>query len=245
MISGGVARQPDPEHRVVAVVVAGHDLAGQPARLGRRVGRADRQLLGPDQHRHRARRQARAARPGQRQLARTPCARARSAPPASSWPSSRLASPMKPASSGSAGLTYRSCGAAYCAIWPSRSTRDAVGHGQRLVLVVGDQDRGRAARPEDLLHVGPDAGPQVRVQGRERLVQQHQRPARWPAPGPARRAAAGRRTAGAGTAGPGPPARPSPAASPMRGPRRWPAGSPKPTLAATDRCGNRLPSCGT
>ena len=69
---------------------------------------------------------------------------------------------------------YRSCGAAHWAIWPSRSTatRSAMDNASswswvtRMAVVPGG--------PEDLLHVGPDAGPQVRIQRRERLVQQDQ-----------------------------------------------------------------------
>src|SRR2546421_450822 len=50
--------------------------------------------------------------------------------------------------------------------------RDPVGDRQRLVLVVGDQHRRGAGAAEDLLDVGADAGPQVRVQRGERLVEQ-------------------------------------------------------------------------
>ena len=49
-----------------------------------------------------------------------------------------------------------------------------VGEGQRLGLVVGDQDGGDAGVVQDLGH-GPAGGhPQAGVQGGERLVQQHQ-----------------------------------------------------------------------
>src|SRR6478609_12085416 len=50
--------------------------------------------------------------------------------------------------------------------------RDPVGDRQRLVLVVGDQHRRGAGAAEDLLDIGADAGPQVRVQRGERLVEQ-------------------------------------------------------------------------
>jgi hypothetical protein len=43
---------------------------------------------------------------------------------------------------------------------------------ERLILVVGHQHRRGAGPAEDLLDVGADAGPQVRVQRRERLVPQ-------------------------------------------------------------------------
>ena len=89
------------------------------------------------------------------------------------------------------------------------------------------------ARGEDLLHVGPDAGPQVRVERRERLVQQHELGLDGQRPGQrdALLLAAGQLMRVA-LAQPGQ-ARPTSSSSPMRGPRRWPAGSPKPTLAAT------------
>ncbi|GAA2710541.1 hypothetical protein GCM10010429_26110 [Micromonospora olivasterospora] len=47
--------------------------------------------------------------------------------------------------------------------------------GQRLALVVGDQHAGGAVGAQRLPHVGPQLGAQLRVQGAERLVQQHQR----------------------------------------------------------------------
>ena len=47
-----------------------------------------------------------------------------------------------------------------------------VGKRQRLVLVVGDQDRGRPRGTQDGVHIGPHGGPEVGVEGGERLVEQ-------------------------------------------------------------------------
>ena len=80
---------------------------------------------------------------------------------------------------------------------------DAVGHGQRLLLVVRDHDRGDAEpalqRADLLAQVHAHLG----IERRERLVEQEQPGRRWPARGPARRAAAGRRRAATDTCDPG------------------------------------------
>ena len=53
--------------------------------------------------------------------------------------------------------------------------RDAIGQRERLVLVVGDEERCRPGLPEHAAHVLAQARPQARVERRERLVQQHER----------------------------------------------------------------------
>jgi hypothetical protein len=127
---------------------------------------------------------------------------------------------------------------------PVAQRRDPVGHRQRLVLVVGHQDRGGAGPAEDLLDVGADAGPQVRVERGERLVEQHH--GRLDGQGPGQRDPL---LLAAGQLMRVPLAQPAQAhrssMSADRPARRSPADSPNPTLAATVRCGNRLPSCGT
>ena len=97
---------------------------------------------------------------------------------------------------------------------------------------------------EDLLDVGADAGPQVRVERGERLVKQHD--------GRLDGQRAGQRDPlllAAGQLVRVPLAEPAQADGLQQGaglpPRRLRAGSPKTTLASTVRCGNRLPSCGT
>ena len=52
--------------------------------------------------------------------------------------------------------------------------RDAVGHGHRLALVVGHEERGRPGGPERVHDSVAGLGPQGGVQGRERFVQQEQ-----------------------------------------------------------------------
>ena len=124
---------------------------------------------------------------------------------------------------------------------------DLVGEGQRLGLVVRDQDRGDAGRGrragDRLAHLLAQAG----VERRERLVEQHQ--PRLPRQRAGQRdallLAAGKlvRPALAHRRGR---ARPGPAARAMRRSRRGsPRSMPKPILSATLRCGNSAPSCGT
>ena len=77
---------------------------------------------------------------------------------------------------------------------------DAVGHFERFFLIVRHQN----ARDVNLVvqpaEPGPQALPHLGVERAERLVQQQHLAARRPAPGPARRAAAGRRKAATETA---------------------------------------------
>ena len=72
---------------------------------------------------------------------------------------------------------------------------DAVGHGQRLLLVVRDHDGGDAEPALQRLDLVAQAHAHARVERRQRLVEQQQRRARSRARAPARRAAAGRRRA--------------------------------------------------
>ena len=80
--------------------------------------------------------------------------------------------------------------------------RDPVGEAQRLLLVVGDEHRGRVRRAEDVAHLVAHPAAQRRVEVRERLVEQHDRrdPAR--AHARSRPAAARRPTARAAGAAP-------------------------------------------
>ena len=52
--------------------------------------------------------------------------------------------------------------------------RDAVGHGQRLVLVVRDEDRGGAELAQQAPQLDLHRLAQLAVEGRERLVEQQQ-----------------------------------------------------------------------
>ncbi len=58
---------------------------------------------------------------------------------------------------------------------PGVEHADAVGERERLVLVVGDEDRRRARRPEDALHLVAHLGAEIGVEVRERLVEQEER----------------------------------------------------------------------
>jgi len=49
---------------------------------------------------------------------------------------------------------------------------DVVGHRQRLGLVVGDENRGDPQRPLDALELATHLLAQVRIQGRQRLIEQ-------------------------------------------------------------------------
>ena len=98
-----------------------------------------------------------------------------STPSSPRTPSTRLASPTKRASSGSAGWVYRSCGAAHWAIWPPRSTAtwSAVDRASSWSWVTSTAVV--AGLAQQALDVGPDGGAQAGVEGREGLVQQDQR----------------------------------------------------------------------
>ena len=61
--------------------------------------------------------------------------------------------------------------------------RHPVTDGQRLGLVVGDEQGRRARRPQDVDDVGAQAVAQVRVEAGERLVEQHQPRGRGQRPG--------------------------------------------------------------
>ena len=52
--------------------------------------------------------------------------------------------------------------------------RHPVGDGERLLVVVGDHQRGGAGRPQDVAQVGGQAFAQAGVEGRQRLVEQQQ-----------------------------------------------------------------------
>ena len=60
---------------------------------------------------------------------------------------------------------------------------DAVGDRQRLVLVVRHEDRGRAGLADHLDHLAPHARPELHVDRRERLVEQHELRPRGERPG--------------------------------------------------------------
>ena len=91
-----------------------------------------------------------------------------------------------------------SAGAPSCTMRPASRIATSVGQGQRLLLVVGDEDRGQPALALDAAQLDLHVLAQPAVERRERLVeQQHARLAsRWR--GPARRAAAGRPTVASG-----------------------------------------------
>ena len=77
-----------------------------------------------------------------------------------------------------------------------RHHRDAVRHGQRLFLVVGDEDEGDAGLVLQPLQLDLHLLAQLEVERRQRLVEQQHLRAAAPARGPAPRAAAGRRKSG-------------------------------------------------
>ncbi len=52
--------------------------------------------------------------------------------------------------------------------------RDEVAHEERFVLIVSDEDGGRAGAGQDLAHFGTYLRSQCRVEIRERLVQQQE-----------------------------------------------------------------------
>ena len=84
--------------------------------------------------------------------------------------------PTNSATNAVAGRSYSSAGAATCSSLPGPHDADPVGHRQRLLLVVGDEQGGGAEpllQGADLLaQLQPDLG----VEGRQRLVeQQHPR----------------------------------------------------------------------
>jgi hypothetical protein len=57
---------------------------------------------------------------------------------------------------------------------PGRHHCDAVGHGQRLLLIVGDEDEGDPGLALDLFQLDPHLLAQLEVEGREGLVEQQQ-----------------------------------------------------------------------
>ena len=85
----------------------------------------------------------------------------------------RFASPMNRAMSGVGGPVVQVLRGGALRDPAVAQHRHPVRGGQRLVLVVGDQHPGGAGLGEHVLHVGPDARAQVRVERGERLVQQH------------------------------------------------------------------------
>ena len=56
---------------------------------------------------------------------------------------------------------------------PARQHDDALGHADRLADVVRDQDRGLALAAQDLGHLVGEREPRLRIERRERLVEQH------------------------------------------------------------------------
>ena len=91
-----------------------------------------------------------------------------------SWtsPSSTFDSPRNWASSTSPGRPYRAAGRVELGDHPVAQDRHLIGHGQRLVLVVGDQDGGRARLAQHTQDVGADRGAHRRVERGEGLVQE-------------------------------------------------------------------------
>jgi hypothetical protein len=83
-----------------------------------------------------------------------------------------LDSPRNPAANTVAGRSYTSIGAPSCSIRIHH--RDPVGHDQRLVLVMGDEDRRDAEPPLQRAHLELHRFPQLAVQRAERLVEQQQ-----------------------------------------------------------------------
>ena len=148
-------------------------------------------------------------------------------------PSTRLASPRNWASSASPGQAVEAGRGVDLGDHPAPQDRHLVGHGQRLVLVVGDQD-GRGARPGAARRAHrPAPRPAARRRGRRRARRGGRSRGRGPGRGPGRRAAAAPRRADGGSGGPGRPGRPVPTA------RRPASRGDPPGPARRPRCARR------
>src|SRR5216683_6882167 len=61
---------------------------------------------------------------------------------------------------------------------PARQHDDALGHADRLADVVGHEDRGLAFAPQNLRHLVGERDPRLRIERRERLVEQDRKSTR-------------------------------------------------------------------
>ena len=95
--------------------------------------------------------------------------------PFSSRPSSRFPWPTKRATSPFTGPRVEDVRLVALHDRPALEHRDPVGDRERLVLVVRDEDRGRAGRREHVDDLAPHARAQLDVERGERLVEQHER----------------------------------------------------------------------
>src|ERR1700754_1755805 len=150
------------EHGVVAVVTIGGHLGGQSILVRHYI-----YLLRPDQDGH----LTRGARDGRGRVERQGAEQRLHRGPAD-HPLEQVRLPDEARQPGVGRATVQVLGRRALGDAAVTQGRGPVGDRQRLVLVVGDQPRRGAGPAEDLLDIGADAGPQVRVQRGERLVEQ-------------------------------------------------------------------------
>ena len=84
----------------------------------------------------------------------------------------RLDTPKKSATYASAGSSYKTLGAPIWAKWPAGHDREAVGHGERLFLVVRHIQERDAYAFLDRLQLYLEGAPQLCVERSQRLVQE-------------------------------------------------------------------------
>ena len=87
----------------------------------------------------------------------------------------RFETPMKPATNGVAGRSYSSRGVGDLLDDAVVHDRDAVGHRERLLLVVRDVDERRLRLRLDVLQLELHLLAELQVEGAERLVEQQRR----------------------------------------------------------------------
>ena len=98
-------------------------------------------------------------------------------PPFSATPASRFETPMKPATNGPDGMLVDLLGRPALLDLAAFHHGDAVGHGERLFLVVRDVQEGDAHLALDALQLDLHLLAQLEVERAQRLVeQQHRRP---------------------------------------------------------------------
>ena len=118
--------------------------------------------------------------PGARSVAAPPPARSRSGAASLAQPPCPLAGEHGARSRGtgrstpSAGCRQTSSSVPLCTIRPVAHHGHPVGHGERLLLVVRHQHRGRAGRAQDVVQVAGEALAQPAVQCAQRLVEEEQ-----------------------------------------------------------------------
>ena len=100
--------------------------------------------------------------------------RARTAPARTTVPATKFMTPMKSATNGEAGLAVDLERRADLLDRAVVHDHDAVGHGERLLLVVGHHDRRHAEAPLELLDLVAQVHPHLGVERGQRLVEQQE-----------------------------------------------------------------------